>query len=397
MRQYFCKKLENAILSDPIYPICKINGNNLYDEQIMSMPTIIEQQKREINPSTPELKKGTYFFFIFNFENYYHFLYDTLPYLVHYFKLKQENVKCKLLIPENHIFLQFQIDIFNLLNITEKEYEFAKNNMSYEVLYLPSSLTHGKLISNSLSASIIPPSIEAFNIWNKLLENSQLINTPKKIYISRRTWIHNDFKNIGTNYTTRRRCVNEDNMVKLLKEYGYEEVFCENITMNNKISYFNNATHIIGLIGGGMANLLFSNKETKVGCIVTPDFLNINKRFSFSMNHTNIKYLNIASHSPYEGKYPLFSRIKVIDETHIKFDKIGEIESYINGLYVINMSNNDIAGFSFNKEFEKYEFTENQIVAIDSGLNSPFSCDLNDLRKYLDEELENEGNYSNVR
>ena len=383
MRKSFVHIYENALITNPKYPVCRINNMNKYDEQIMSMPSIINSNKLESIDTTCNecIKKGTYFFFIFNFENYYHFLYDTLPYLYHYYNIKEADNTCKLLLPENHNFLQFQRDIFNLLHLTQ--YEIAVNNTKYEKVYMPSSLTHGKL-ENMESASNYEPSLSAFTIWNKLSYSIKCINnTPKKLYISRRTWIHNNLENIGTNYTSRRKCVNEDELVDLVKKYGYQEVFCENLSMSEKIEYFKNATHVLGLIGGGMANLLFSNKDTITGCIVTPDFLNINNRFIHSMDHTNITYLNITKHIPYEGKYPLYSRIKVIDISHDLYDKIGEIDKYQDNMYIIKMSNNDVAGFSMNSKFNSYKFSEKQIVSIDNGLNSPFECDLNSLRNYL--------------
>ena len=39
------------------------------------------------------------FFFIYNFDNYYHFLYDTIPYLYTYLELKNENRR---LVQSNH-------------------------------------------------------------------------------------------------------------------------------------------------------------------------------------------------------------------------------------------------------------------------------------------------------
>ena len=382
MRKSFVHIYENALITNPKYPVCRINNTNQYDEKIMSMPSIINNNSESIDTTSNEcIKKGTYFFFIFNFENYYHFLYDTLPYLYHYYNIKETDNTCKLLLPQNHKFLQFQRDVFNLLHLTQ--YEIAVNNTKYEIVYMPSSLTHGKL-ENMESASNYEPSLSAFTIWNKLSYSIKCINnTPRRFYISRRTWIHNNLENIGTNYTTRRKCINEDDLVELVKEYGYEEVFCENLSMSEKIEYFKNATHVLGLIGGGMANLLFSNKDTITGCIVTPDFLNVNNRFIHSMNHTNITYLNITQHISHQGKYPLYSRIKVIDVGHDLYDKIGEIDNYQDNMYIIKMSNNDVAGFSMNNEFNIYTFREEQIIAIDNGLNSPFECDLNGLRNYL--------------
>ena len=67
---------------------------------------------------------------------------------------------------------------------------------------------------------------------------------PEKIYISRRTWLHNDTSNIGTNYTERRRGVNEDQVARLFSMHDSTEVFCENLTMSEKIGMFRNAKYI---------------------------------------------------------------------------------------------------------------------------------------------------------
>ena len=115
---------------------------------------------------------------------------------------------------------------------------------------------------------------------------------PEKIYISRRTWLHNNLENIGTNYTERRRCVNEDEIAELFISQGFEEVFCENLSMKEKIAMFSNAKVIAGPIGGGMCNVIFSPPETKVISINSPKFFDVNSRFEYSMSHTNLHHFD---------------------------------------------------------------------------------------------------------
>jgi hypothetical protein len=172
-------------------------------------------------------------------------------------------------------------------------------------------------------------SIEAYNIWNKMSSKIEKGEYPTKIYISRRTHILNNTSNIGTNYTTRRRCINEDDVVSLMKSYGYVEVFCESMTMTEKITMFRKATHVAGFIGGGMSNLIFSPQTTNTICIITPYFLDINMRFKFSMYHTNIEYADATILAPYKGEYPLYIRVKINDINSPYYEKIGEIDSYI--------------------------------------------------------------------
>ena len=124
-----------------------------------------------------------------------------------------------------------------------------------------------------------------FEILNSL--KSDYIG-PEKIYISRRTWVHNKKDNIGTDYTERRRCVNEDQMAQIFKLYGFKEIFCENLTMEEKIGMFRTAKYVAGPIGGGMCNLIFSPSKTKVMSINSPTFMDVNLRFAYSMVHTDL-------------------------------------------------------------------------------------------------------------
>ncbi len=380
--------IQYAFLTDPVYPRCKVNGQNCYDEQIMSMKDVIGDNGCSDlilpHPTKENVREGFYFFFIFNFENYYHFLYDTLPYL--HFWFQHTPGICKLLLPYNHKWLRFQKEFFDLLGISEKDIRYAEDGVYYEHLYIPTSLTHGHL-EDGIRASNHAPEPEAYSIWNSLHQTEVSKTFPKKIYISRRTWLLNDMSNIGTNYTTRRKCMNEDALVEMLQGYGYKEVFCETLNTKEKIELFQNVTHVIGFIGGGMANLLFSGKETKVGCILTPEFIRINERFKYSMEHTNITYLDATKHSDYTGKYPLYTRVKVIAT-----GKIGEItgvslqhENLSELQYCVQVAKEAVAGFSLTGSYDSIVLYEEQFEALDGGLNSPFVCDLENIKKFCEQ------------
>ncbi len=225
------------------------------------------------------------FYFVYNMANYYHFIYDTLPYLYSYFNEKEIHPDLKLLVspPEGKDDLYpFVWECLELLGIGKKDVVFLNPDTLYNTVVVSSSLTHNGL-------SNIPPHSGVFDIINRMKGEYQ---GPEKIYISRRTWLHNNFDNIGTNYTERRRCVNEDEVAELFKSYGYEEVFCENMTMREKIGLFNSAKYVAGPIGGGMCNVIFSPSETKVISINSPLFFDINTRFEYSMMHTQLHHFN---------------------------------------------------------------------------------------------------------
>ena len=225
------------------------------------------------------------FYFVYNMANYYHFIYDTLPYLYHFFNERKIHPNLKLLVspPEGRADLYpFVWECLQLLGITQNDVIFLNQNTLYNKVCVGSSLTHNRL-SNS------PPHNKVFEVLNRMKGESK---GPEKIYISRRTWLHNNLKNIGTNYTERRRCVNEDEIAELFISQGFEEVFCENLSMKEKIAMFSNAKVIAGPIGGGMCNVIFSPPETKVISINSPKFFEVNSRFEYSMSHTNLHHFD---------------------------------------------------------------------------------------------------------
>jgi hypothetical protein len=260
------------------------------------------------------------------------------------------------------------------------------NNNIYDTIYISSSLTHGGF-SNK------PPRKEIYEIYNIIKNNINYNNihdnykSLKNIYISRRTWINNDTSNIGTNYTTRRKMINEDELVHILiSKFNFNEIFSENLTTDEKIFIFSNADIICGSIGGGMANLLFSNINTKSIIINTPYFLEINYRFKYSMENTNFKYFNdVNTYFNDNNSISLFTRCKIITEkdNKIYYNKIGEITNIIDNKYYINLSNNDVAGFNNLLEFNNVVFNINEFILLDKGLNSPYIVNIDLLLDFI--------------
>ena len=350
---------ENILISPYDEKVMSLNKESFYDNNIFDFKGI----------SFTDIVYEPIFFFIYNVDNYYHFLYDTLPILFHYFELKKTYPRLKLLVNTSH---PSKIDLplfvkqtFELLDIS---YTYPKENTLYQTIFIGSSLTHG-------SKSNDPPSNLCYSIWNKM-DPDIYFSSPKKIYISRRSHLSKHPENIGTNYTQRRKCINEDSLVELLNSYGFVEIFCEDLSMSSKIHHFKNATHIAGFIGGGMANCIFSSPNTRVLCLETPTFLNINSRFAYSMNHTNVSYIQCSKHLESESKYTLFTRVKYKGMT-------GEIESYKDSIYTIKISNNDVAGFSQDFNMNTIDVREEELEPLDNGLNSPFECDLEKVLPYL--------------
>ena len=148
----------------------------------------------------------------------------------------------------------FVYETLELLGIAKDDLIFLDRNTLYKTIIVGSSLTHNRM-------SLDLPHKNIFSIIDSM---GGISSKTKKIYVSRRTWKREKSNNIGTDYTYQRRCMNEDQLVDMLKNYGFVEVFCEDLTMEEKIGLFRNAEFVIGPIGGGLANVLFCRPDTKV-------------------------------------------------------------------------------------------------------------------------------------
>jgi hypothetical protein len=365
------------------YPNMLLYGKNLvapYDERVMSLQRDSFYDNNKYTGILPIIEESSQysrpvFFFCYNVDNYFHFLYDSLPYLYYYFKIKEKIPELELLITTSHPskkeLPQFVRESLELLGITS--WKFAEGGVLYEKIYVGLSMTHGGQ-SNST------PHPLAFEVWKRMQSGAMKLVTalPNKpnIYVSRRSWLSRNQDNIGTNYTTRRKCINEDGLVEILTKKNYEEVFCEDLTMAEKIVLFMNAKNIVGVIGGGMCNCLFATPSTLVHCLLTPHFITINARFAFSMNHTQVSYDDICSLAYHDGKYPLYSRATYNGQ-------IGEINDYKDGKYELKVAASAVAGFSQDFPMISIWAEENEITPLDHGLNSPYVCDLKRLSKQV--------------
>lgn len=365
--------LNNVQIVNIHYPNCLLYSNgelyNPLDERIMSLQSV-ERDKNFYFEEKKELRieKNPVFYFIYNTDNYYHFIYDTLPFLISYNHLKKQIKDIKLLMQSNNLY-PFVREFLEIMNISKNDILIADDNMSYEKIYISSSYTHG-IDSN------LPPRDEIYDMYKNIVstvdknENDKIY--PKKIYISRRTWLHNDFSNIGTNYTNRRKLINEDRLVDHLIKNGYQEIFTENLSTIDKIKLFSNVENVIGSIGGGICNVLFSKKDTKLIAIISPTFLDINSRFIFSLNRVNVTYYNKSWHVE-KDEWKKFIRVKTKDNI------IGEIENVLNDELLISYSDEPVAGWNSQIKFNKKLVKKADCVKLDNGLNSLWEINIEEI------------------
>jgi hypothetical protein len=198
-------------------------------------------------------------------------------------------------------------------------------------------------------------------------------NFPKNIYVSRRTWLHGDTSNIGTDYTSRRVMVNETELVQYLGTLGYEEVFSEKLTTLEKISMFAGAKNIVGAIGGGVANAVFSRKAN-LHVLISPTFMDKHQRFKHVFATCTTNYYECSRHID-SGKWKRYMRVSVPT-----MGIVGEIERV--GIDGLEIGYHDAVVAGWNQKTTKVMTVvpEDCCVALDSGLNSPWEIDMKELR-----------------
>jgi len=137
---------------------------------------------------------------------------------------------------------KFQTESLKMLGIHEEKLIWLdeKSHMKAENLYvfsIPDSMEYKS------EATI--DTLQKFFINEATLDSSY----PEKIYISRRK-------------ANSRRFINEDEVLKLLIDNDYKEIFLEELDFKEQIKCFYNAKSIISAHGGGLTNLVFSQKNS---------------------------------------------------------------------------------------------------------------------------------------
>lgn len=359
------------------YPhCCMVDGKGRIvhpvKERIMSLAGAPRKAPETFIPPIVRNEHDPVFFFIYNTDNYFHFLYDTLPYLLSFEHLRKINPGLKLLMQrDTPMFYPFVEETLRLLGIDPlRDVTLAEEGVMYANVSVSDSYTHG-LYPND------PPRQEIFKLYDHMIEaaaEEATIDYPKKFYVSRRSWLHGDVSNMGTNYTTRRRLVNEDQVVELLASKGYEEVFTERMSTVDKVNLFAGATHVVGAIGGGVSNCLFS-RGADLLALVSPTFLEVNGRFVHSFSRVKARYLTATSHVD-TGPFKKYMRIH-------SNGLVGEIEEIYDDSLLVYYTKEQVAGWNSEGSYDRIVLKKDECTPLDDGLNSPWKVDIDVLEEMV--------------
>jgi len=182
-----------------------------------------------------KIDKGVWIIDNWSYE-YFHWLTDALPRLLAAEKYIENH---EVLLP-----LKFRkspyVESLQLLNCKFKFFD-SKFPVSVKELLIPSHTAP----TGNFNKEIINNLRERFN------RNIENLTPSKKIFVSRAK-------------ARFRKIVNEVEVVRLVTSFGYEVHYFEDYSFQKQVSLMQQASHLIGLHGAGLTNMLFMPENGKV-------------------------------------------------------------------------------------------------------------------------------------
>ncbi|RCJ14624.1 hypothetical protein A6S26_11005 [Nostoc sp. ATCC 43529] len=185
-------------------------------------------------------------------KNYYHWIVDCLT-RIEGFEYYQKRTGYKPLLIINSHPTSWQIESLKILGYQPEDYiEWNISKAKVKKLVVPSFRRQGEWVA--------PSSLHWLRqrILNNLpaSEGNQISHSPN-IYISRAK-------------ASGRRVINEDEVMEFLRPLGFVSYSLEGMSFTEQIRLFSTAKNIIAPHGAGLANMIFSPKNTTVIEFVTP-------------------------------------------------------------------------------------------------------------------------------
>jgi len=186
----------------------------------------------------------------FSSQTYFHWLYDVLA-RIHLLRLS--GIKIDKYVFNQNIPSPFQYETLAMLGISLDQILFTYPNMNLKAkqLVVPSISMHAFLEYGSWPFQFMR---------QELYEKHNFRHTGSdRIYISR-------------SKSDKRKILNEDQVTRLLDDYGFTAVVLEDLTVAQQIEAFSSASAIVAPHGSGLANLSFCHPGTKIIEIFARDY-----------------------------------------------------------------------------------------------------------------------------
>ena len=221
-------------------------------------------------------KLGSYYYwYTLPLHNYYHCILDGIGQLSWYFELRKQIPDLKLLLnatPKPPL-AKHPPFVTELLDLFDIEYEYSDCNAIYDTVYF------GLTLGQDSNGKRIRPHDRQYELIGELIDRAKdRVTVPQfdRIYLSRRAHanpLNNRKDIIGEDNTVKRGITNEDEIVDILSNLGYTEVFGENYTLAEKIVLFNGMKKYISSAGAGVTNIVWTMPNpVSVGGIHSPGF-----------------------------------------------------------------------------------------------------------------------------
>lgn len=201
-----------------------------------------------------------------NAENYYHWLFDSLPrlHLLNLAGYTFDEIDHFLL---DHSARAFQIESLERLGISKAKIVHCSKR----------TLTRcSRLIVPSMPGPLgYPPRWVGDFLRKRFVSDDVGSPREKRIYISRR-------------HARGRKIVNESDIVPALVRHGYEIVCTERMTFSEQVALFASAGEVISMHGAGMSNIVFAPPGAKILELGSP--LHNNPLFRTLAAHCDLQY-----------------------------------------------------------------------------------------------------------
>jgi hypothetical protein len=173
--------------------------------------------------------------------------------------------------------------------------------------------------------------------------------------------------------------VNETELVEYLQTLGFEEIFTELLTTEQKVVMFKFAEHVVGPIGGGLANVLFSENNCKLLPICSPGFLDVNTRFLYAFSNVDTHLYTNTFHTE-TTEYKKYMRV-------MYKDIVGEITNIDGNSLTISYLNDIVAGWNNSLKYDSITVDSKDCKRLDNGLNSQWKLNLEEFKTFMEKWL----------
>jgi hypothetical protein len=234
-------------------------------------------------------------------DNYYHWLFDTLP---QFHLLEKAGLKPNKLYIECH--KTFQKETLEILGYSPEQVIDSRKVEFISASYL--------MVPSFPAKSGYAPTWTCDFLRNLLLplKAQGHLEFPdeyyRRIYLSRRG-------------ARRRRILNETALIDFLNPYGFVEVQTDNMSVVDQARLFNNAEVVIAPHGAGLTNLVFCDRHTKVIELFSPQY--VNGCYWTLSEQNGLDYFYLVGEGEIPPKY--YESGRITDDIEVSLKKLKQI------------------------------------------------------------------------